>query len=722
MNAMFRKEFRDLLRWIPVGMVLMGVLLLMAAPKTVYYPGSQSVEQTLMMFASVGCVIICLAFGLLQSIPDTRTDAKGYLLHRPVAMSSIFWGKLLAGFVAYLICLLPSYLAMIWYLDWKGPEQLPTCGAQMWPLIIFSLVLFAVHPATMWSTFRPVSWWSKWLPIAITLVGVFFAWGCIGLTTSGRWGFPIAALITLGMAVAAAYHAFCYEQFLPSPRDMVPSFPGAAGFVFGGMILVASIGVVVYGVLQNGLFGSQIQFPYETREIAFTEEGELWEVVETIKSATWSQEDTSYRGRIVSGEDASKEFTELPATFRQRPRASFLNYEGYTERQPWQFTYSYLANPNATAVYAFEHNGRIYGYAATGGLRWVVTPRGVYAPDEVAEGRFDAPGIVLTCTIGVGRYLGGSVYLSGKVLLADVNGLYQVDFEKNRIRQILDEPVGQIAVALPVSTEEQNEATEPTEKNSGQFWTLLGDTLKRHEFVSADPEKPLMAATAPEQPQRATQYYELPPIQVTSSSSQTIEPLDTKWAGTDWLYVFETSSGVASLVRSKNGGQTAWEMTYEIFDADGSSQEQGTFDWQIGNAPAEQPISIALLPPISPVLSAIVLPALRAVTPPLLAFLFAIHAVIAVLLTCWLAWRRGEHMKAHGVIWAVLAAPLGLAVPLTHWLLYPTIQREKCPQCGSLRRVDTSRCESCKAEWPRPKLDGNEILGVAQKRSSMVMA
>ena len=721
MNAVFRKEFRDLLPWIPVGMLLSGVLLYLVAPRSAYM--NQAVEQGLLSMGGIGCVIIALAFGLLQSIPDTRTEAKGYLLHRPVPVANIFWGKFLAGLAAYACCLLPGYLAMAWYLEWKGPEQLPTCGAQMWPLVAFSVVLFAMHPAAMWSTFRQASWWgSKWFPFGAAFLGLAMAWAGIGGSGQSSWLFPAAAVITLWGTIAAARHAFCHEQFLPSARKATPSFAAAVGFITCGMFLIGALGFV-YSLVKAGVFSTNQFQPYTVRDVAMTEDGKLWEVAEKFNSNSWTRDATEYSGRVISGQQTTGDLPDskaqasgeqkpdlgpLPEPFQQRPSVSFSNI--LQARRSWQFNVGYFsATGTNAATYAFEHHGRLLGYGQFGGLNWVITPRGVYEADEVPEGRFESLQQLSTASFGIGRYLSHNVYFSGKPLLADKNGVYQIDLANRSVRKILDEPIEHCGITLPVSWDEPS---NDSDRATGQLWTLSGDQLKRHEFVSTDEENPLERTNPVPADEKAIShqnYFDMPPIEITDSTTRTVEPLAKPMNGYETLIASATSTGVTALLRRSYAGHPMSSVVkYEMFGESGDEMEQGQFVEQpLANQPAEQ---LAWLPPITWPIAAILAATVSGFVPGMI-LVIAGHAIVAALLASWVANVRGLSRQI-GLVWTIAAAALGLGVPLAMWFLHGKIYREKCPQCDAPRRIDLDRCESCKAEWQRPELQGNEILGV----------
>ena len=92
MKSVFRKEIGDLLPWVPLAMILLSFLCFLAAPQQVYQP--QALEQTILYLVGFGCVLVAMAFGFRQSLPDTRTEARGYLLHRPISTARSFGANL----------------------------------------------------------------------------------------------------------------------------------------------------------------------------------------------------------------------------------------------------------------------------------------------------------------------------------------------------------------------------------------------------------------------------------------------------------------------------------------------------------------------------------------------------------------------------------------------------------------------------------------------------
>jgi hypothetical protein len=150
------KELRDVVKWTPVGVILIGVLCWLAIPRGVSSAGQT--ETDLVTSVGIACGVVALALGWLQSFSDFRTDARGFLLHRPITPAKIFWAKSGAGFAAYAICVVPPLLVAALILQSQGMHLLPSSGWQVWPLAVASPIIFAMHPAAMWTACRGARW------------------------------------------------------------------------------------------------------------------------------------------------------------------------------------------------------------------------------------------------------------------------------------------------------------------------------------------------------------------------------------------------------------------------------------------------------------------------------------------------------------------------------------------------------------------------------------
>ena len=80
MTTIFFKELKDVIRWVPLGIVLIGVLCWRSLPGYVHQ--CYDVSNTIAGSVVIGSGLFALALGLLQSLFDLRTDSRAFLLHR----------------------------------------------------------------------------------------------------------------------------------------------------------------------------------------------------------------------------------------------------------------------------------------------------------------------------------------------------------------------------------------------------------------------------------------------------------------------------------------------------------------------------------------------------------------------------------------------------------------------------------------------------------------
>ncbi len=122
MKAILWKEVRENLKWAVLGGIAFAVALAYSLNQLeqTYRIGSFSDNgvmncrelSTVLLF---GPIFIGFALGLLQIVPELKRDQWAFLIHRPVHIKTIFWGKVTAGFLLYFgATILPFSLAAGW--------------------------------------------------------------------------------------------------------------------------------------------------------------------------------------------------------------------------------------------------------------------------------------------------------------------------------------------------------------------------------------------------------------------------------------------------------------------------------------------------------------------------------------------------------------------------------------------------------------------------------
>lgn len=203
MKTIFWKEIRENAKWAALGLAIFALGLAYAWAKTTdpyqYYEAySALLAPAVLMVTTLGSAIIGGALGLLQIIPEQARDRWAFLVHRPVSLASIFWGKCLAGIVLYLAATLPPFLVLGWWVS--QPGNLPAPFEWRMALAglsdIFCGVIF--YLAGLLTGVRKGRWWgSRALAIPAAIFLLFFLSRQMEFLHAALWYVPVFFLFLL---------------------------------------------------------------------------------------------------------------------------------------------------------------------------------------------------------------------------------------------------------------------------------------------------------------------------------------------------------------------------------------------------------------------------------------------------------------------------------------------------------------------------------------------
>ena len=663
MNAIIRKELRDLSRWIPLCMIVISLLFLYAVQRAI-----MGIESELMSLGAIGFSLVAIFFGVLQSVFDTRKEAVGFLIHRPVSKSRIFWGKFVAGMIAWLVSCGVPLLAVAIYLEWIGPQSAPTTWKQTLRTMAVSVVAFSFYPTAMWIVWG--RFWSKFLLFLIPFIAVCFATFYTVLRELGLdWRCVAATCVLLTVLTSGARHAFCSIQF--SPKDQRSN-----SWMENVSFSLICVGLSFFIVMTLSAFRFQQQSSYVSYALNATEEGELWKIKTTYESGF----QTLVEGKKALEEDGT--YGDLPKDFDESPAMYF------TSRSPWKgwpFEFESVRLSGRFTVY--NHEDRLYGYTSRNGnayeLLWVVTPQGFFGPGETPLGRFRnlrSAIVSLPARSQMPRLQGGSFHF-------DESGVYQIDDSKRTVAKIVDDRVDSACVLLP--RKEQRAA----------LWIRNGNQLKKYSLSSNGdaleslPEKAGLIGD-----------YEIPTLN--ASLEHEWNDLDVLADMTPFLSVYDLGDkvGIAQQSRSPSG-----ILDFKVIDSKGvevTSQHLETPASEMAsNRYPDTFLDYATAPPF---LAGLMLFGNGWSSElPLAA---GTHGLVALILVILLGRWLGLSMPSIAR-WAIAAAILGVGIALALWCIRVRPIREACQKCESLRSVDRNRCEKCGALWEQQDPDGTEIIG-----------
>ena len=695
MNAIIRKELLDLAKWIPICMLAIGGLCWIAVPNFI---GAQDIEQTLVATAGGGCALAALLFGFLQSLPDSRNDASGFLLHRPISTSKIFWAKLIAGAIAYVISVAVPLSVTATYLELVGPEKMPTSGWQVLRVAVFSILIFAFHPTAMW-----IAWGRYWsrlllfgLPFGLPILGIASATGYLEIHL--LW-FALAILFTPLLAAWGARHAFCHTQFSPSANDDNANHWIETLAIAIVCVFVVSVGGTIAGekLARTGMMGSAAQRGWLPK-VAVSDNGEIWELREQWDGT--SAYSVEYTGRkLENAEGENSQFAALPDDFEESLAVAFTGYELMS--RPWkpQFEYEGMLD----GAYAYQHVGNVYVYnhqlLGKHQLIAVATPQGFFSPDEVPQGRFDNLRSVSFASGTRVLFDNGTrnLSISGASLRFDATGVYQISGQTRTVTKLVDEPVEQVSVMLP------------TKNREAALWTLNGTKVKKYSLNPKSNDDSFAQLPIESSSKNfAARTYEIPISTATLEQDWDIEPFSPN-RKYETLSIYDAADTVVMTRQNALTGNDG-TVDYKILDAEGTLDKSGSFEldsFAVTSLPSVSPDMFAPIPPI--MLGYLALPNTGSPGTVLLVGL-AVQGLLAAALTFWLASWLGLPARSR-VAWAVSSGLLGFGITLALWCIRVRSVKEPCPKCESPRSVDLMQCEKCGAAWDRPAPDGTEIIG-----------
>lgn len=212
MKAIFIKELRENWRWATLLAMVVGILL-GGALTTTYR--KMIVAEEFLVASIFGCAGAGLILGLLQGLQDQFRGRKAFVMHRPASASTIFWGKITAGLMLYLLATGLPLAAMTVWLATPGNTPAPFEWHMTLPTI-----WDVIHGTTFYFTglfisTRPARWiGSRIMPLGITVLLTFIAF----VLTLNFGEALLVTLVTLLIVIPCAWGSFVYaERFERQP-------------------------------------------------------------------------------------------------------------------------------------------------------------------------------------------------------------------------------------------------------------------------------------------------------------------------------------------------------------------------------------------------------------------------------------------------------------------------------------------------------------------------
>jgi len=703
MKTIFRKELKDVLRWTPLGMIVIGLLCWQSIPRDIQE--CENVSEQLAAMTLIGSSLFALALGLLQSLFDIRTHARTFLLHRPISILNIFRGKLAAGFVVHLLAWGIPMLCVAIYLNSVGPEKLPVTWTYVLLPAFCCMVSFLFHPAAMWMACREARWLgTKCLPLILPCIAISAAMLIPNSATWERWRmlFPIVTTlaITCIIIIAAARHAFTHQTCLPAVSSD-ESWSWSNGVALTAASILAFVTSTFFVLSFAKLF--QHDSPVIRRQLAMSLEGQLWDLKQTwnpVQTLGEEPKPPHLTGHQLTDQpDLNNAYEDLDQPWQGRPIAVLTPpgpvpsrfIEKYV-RLSWS---SSLNGRGGASLFKHRNNLHMYGHS---GWRGTLTPQGIFPPNEPPQGTFNN---VTT----LGSHSRRSIYsqaLGGNRIIGDNNGIYQLDIDGWQLRNLSETPGRRLAITVPTD-------------HVSETWLWVRNEHTVNRFAVKPLTEGLELPSSDAELVKATSRYPLVNIQLTPAGEWQLDWLEDS-EHTTLLVASASDKSVAFVTESPSDNRT-----FRFVDINGTVQTSGDLPDKeqrltplppgTFTAPPGMVVGMTLVAPLMKPGSMGPLP--KSAGPWML---IALHAAVSVIGTLLLVRSRVASIRSR-LAWMAFGAIAGVGTWLAVIAVYPRTVLERCAGCERRRRVDRDRCEHCGAEWELPDSEGISLVGPRHRDS-----
>ncbi len=272
MNAWVRKEIKDSIRWLPIGLVLLVALIwYQIASQSPNFFGCRAESLfTLTWFVSA---IFATFLGLANYLPETWGSARGFLVQRGLALHRIFVIRAIVNLAVYLIAMLVPLGALAVFLSVIGPTTAPMNPIQVVPSVVVVLFSFSFYFGAVAVACRPCRWYgSRLFPLLASLAVSFVATAILSVSNMLIGCAVMFPLGIIGMFLLANASRLA---FLRGPSQPAPSRTRNISLYEKCMMLAAVlVATVLVAVFSASIFRGSYSFVHHS--VFFTHEGMPW--------------------------------------------------------------------------------------------------------------------------------------------------------------------------------------------------------------------------------------------------------------------------------------------------------------------------------------------------------------------------------------------------------------------------------------------------------------
>jgi hypothetical protein len=677
MNAWLRKELRDAIRWAPLGIAALALVMWYVLRSTTWGQMTQ-ISQSLMFPVLMVCAIYATFLGLITFLPDMRENARSFLIHRGLEPSRIFHIRMAVGVSVFLASVFVPLCVTTIYLAAVGPNRMPTMPIQILPSLMAALLCISFYFAGIVAACRPSRWFgTRLLPLCFALL---MSLGCLAFTQVSYpyWSFWFLAPCLIGMLVL---YRSSLSSFLKGTSRPIVSRKNSSTLSERVLFVGATTMVAMIACLIVSMFYIPVHPGGSTSE-RFMEDGAPWLV-------RWGNDFRVQPSAVVpmlpssGASDPSFQKKEIPSVKELlEPEARFQVRTNLDNGLDMRLLYDHSSQTSKPSSFQFyAYGGCIYVYEnytpsiTSPRLLGIIGNDTVVNPDEAQPAPFGSSVLLTTANCSLQDPLHFIMY----VVVSD--GVYVVDWDQQKSKRTVNH-VFQKAVSY-FGLGSKDELCLGTQEG-----IYIVPKSAAGEFASYDLSHASLSLSIP---QHELKLFDNMYLYQVNESNWTFVSKDPGWFSS--YHVVRSTSAEGQPLKYSFDEPAEWSSklraSYErsmipvklLCPPGYLSFVMVATDWLDGEGSMPKPLWVEIT--------------LQAIFGAGLAFLAALR-------------RRRSSMGL--LLWALVGGFFGLATWIAVLAIYPRVVLVACPHCKTRRTLDQEQCPSCNAAWEPPAPLGIEAI------------
>ncbi|MCU0720205.1 MAG: hypothetical protein MUC83_10920 [Pirellula sp.] len=688
MNAWVRKEAKDILRWTPIGMVILSLVLWSVMRSLGPYTFSE-LSSNLCFQTVIASAVFGVFLGVASFWFDSNGAARGYLVHRGIWLSRVFFIRTLLGFISFMIAMWTPLLCCGFYISMIGPATLPITPYAIVPSLVVVVFSFGFFFAGSMIVCRASSWFgSRLLPI---LGAIPLPMAMLSMFSAQVYPF----LFTGGLGVAGLYlmWASARSAFLRGASRPAPSQNHRLSMFERAMLLLSTVvaTIVLAALITMTTMPINQSWPMTRVAIKFESDGTPWLV--ELPTNYWNLENPNEQTRVLANLTNDKSDENKPElTNLQYGYELFSRFSALANRfDTWDMTslgeyreYQLYGNRDLIYLYRKLDNGSIYSLQ----LIAVIGRKSAGDLQNPPTEKFHDYPVILTA----GENFSNSKQKIDSIFLVAPDGVHRFDIQSRTFKQVLPQPI-QLSVIIIKGLPIDGSYHSVVDLFAMHDHSIsVYETKSDNQNVVFDSE-PIAKIDLPRDLDLSN--YQSGIFWFQDAKNWTFVPL--KFTGN-----YDQKEFV--VVRSKNDTVTQSTITSPVEPKDPSNDYSSRENQELIRV-------MLLLPPVLVSVASFVsyFVAGETVLWNSLWLLGLFQAIFSGVL-CLLAARYRCLSNGRCLLWMLLGALFGLGTWAAMLAIYPRVYRVRCANCGCMRRIENDNCEKCGAAWEPLKPLEIEIL------------